>query len=247
MIALSVNVNKIATLRNSRGGNIPDLLQYTKVIMDSGVHGITVHPRSDERHITRKDTSELNQFISEYNREYSKKIEYNIEGAPDERFIDIILENKPTQATLVPVREGEITSDHGFDLKTEGEKLYPIIQKIKSVGVRVSLFLETNVDNMRYAKNITADRIELYTGPFAYAFDSGNGKESFLVYEKAAIAAMELGLGVNAGHDLDENNLSIFKKLSGLREVSIGHRLMSYALLYGMENAVKVYLKALSL
>lgn len=247
MISLSVNVNKIATLRNSRGGDIPNLLQYTKVIMDSGAQGITVHPRSDERHITRKDTSDLKKFITEYNKEYSKKIEYNIEGAPDERFLDIILENRPNQATLVPVRPGEVTSDHGFNLREEGEALYPMIKKIKAAGVRVSLFLETDLENMNFAKQIEADRIEFYTGPFAEAFDSGKGAESFLSYEKAALAASKLGLGVNAGHDLDEKNLAIFKKLSGLREVSIGHRLMSYALLHGMENAVKVYMKALSL
>ncbi len=246
MVLLSVNVNKIATLRNSRGGDIPNLLFYTKVIMDSGAHGITVHPRGDERHITRKDTSDLKKFILEYNKEYSKKVEYNIEGAPDDRFLDIILENKPDQATLVPVRPGEVTSDHGFNLKEEGSMLQPMIQKIKSAGVRVSLFLDTNVDNMSYAKQIDADRIELYTGPFAEAFDSGKGEVSFLNYEKAALAAIKLGLGINAGHDLDEKNLTVFKKLSGLHEVSIGHRLMSYALLHGMENAVKVYLKALS-
>jgi pyridoxine 5-phosphate synthase len=246
MVSLSVNVNKIATLRNSRGGDIPNLLAFTKVIMDSGAHGITVHPRSDERHITRKDTKDLKTYIVEYNKEYSKNIEYNIEGAPDERFLEIILENKPDQATLVPVRPGEVTSDHGFDLKREGEKLFPLIQKIRSVGVRVSLFLDTNVDNMKYAKEIEADRIEFYTGPFAEAFESGNGMGSFLSYEQAALAATKLGLGVNAGHDLDEKNLAVFKKLSGLREVSIGHRLMSFALLHGMENAVKTYLKALS-
>lgn len=246
MISLSVNVNKIATLRNSRGGDIPNLLTFTKVIMDSGAHGITVHPRSDERHITRKDTKDLKKYILEYNKEYSKKIEYNIEGAPDERFLDIVLENLPDQATLVPVRPGEVTSDHGFDLKREGEMLFPLIQKIRSAGIRVSLFLDTSVDNMNYAKQIDADRIELYTGPFAESFEAGKGVESFLTYEKAALAATKLGLGVNAGHDLDEKNLAVFKKLSGLREVSIGHRLMSFALLNGMDNAVKTYLKALS-
>ena len=160
--------------------------------------------------------------------------------------MDIILENKPDQATLVPVRPGEVTSDHGFDLKKEGGILFPMIQKIKSAGVRVSLFLDTNVDNMSYARDIQADRIELYTGPFAEAFDSGKGEASFLIYEKAALAATNLGLGINAGHDLDEKNLALFKKISGLQEVSIGHRLMSYALLHGLENAVKLYLKALS-
>ena len=185
MISLSVNVNKIATLRNSRGGDIPNLLTFTKVIMDSGAHGITVHPRSDERHITRKDTKDLKKYILEYNKEYSKKIEYNIEGAPDERFLDIVLENLPDQATLVPVRPGEVTSDHGFDLKREGEMLFPLIQKIRSAGIRVSLFLDTSVDNMNYAKQIDADRIELYTGPFAESFEAGKGVESFLTYEKA--------------------------------------------------------------
>ena len=144
------------------------------------------------------------------------------------------------------MRPGEVTSDHGFDLKREGEMLFPLIQKIRSAGIRVSLFLDTSVDNMNYAKQIDADRIELYTGPFAESFEAGKGVESFLTYEKAALAATKLGLGVNAGHDLDEKNLAVFKKLSGLREVSIGHRLMSFALLNGMENAVKTYLKALS-
>lgn len=245
MIALSVNVNKIATLRNSRGGNIPDLLEYTKIIMDAGVQGITVHPRSDERHITGKDTYELRKLLIEYNSGTGKHIEYNIEGAPDNRYIKLVLDNKPDQATLVPVREGEITSDHGFNLKTEGRDLEPIIKKFKDAGIRVSLFLETDLENMKIAKEIGADRIEFYTGPFAHAYEDGKGKESFSEYEKAALEALKNGLEINAGHDLDQHNLQIFRNLSGLKEVSIGHRLISYALVVGLEKSIREYLDVL--
>lgn len=245
MIALSVNVNKIATLRNSRGGDIPNLVEYTEIIMNAGVQGITVHPRKDERHITKKDTTELSNFINRYNKINKKFIEYNIEGAPDKRYLDLVLNLKPDQATLVPVREGEITSDHGFDLKKEYKKLRPIIKKLKDSGIRVSLFLDTKKENFPIAKDIGADRIEFYTGPFANDFESGNGIDSFLDYEEAARTAMKSNLEINAGHDLDTSNLKLFHKLSGLKEVSIGHRLISRALLKGLEPTIKEYLEIL--
>lgn len=245
MIALSVNVNKIATLRNSRGGNIPNLIEYTEIIMNAGVQGITVHPRSDERHITKKDTIDLSNFIRKYNKKNKKFIEYNIEGAPEKRFLDILLDLKPDQATLVPVKAGEITSDHGFDLKKDHKKLRPIIKKLKDIGIRVSLFLETDSKNFPIAKEIGADRIEFYTGPFANDFENGKGIESFLKYEEAARNALKAKLEINAGHDLDTNNLKLFHKLSGLKEVSIGHRLISRALLKGIEPTIKEYLDIL--
>ncbi len=245
MISLSVNVNKIATLRNSRGGDIPNLIEYTEIIMNSGVQGITVHPRSDERHITKKDTIDLSNLIRKYNKKNKKFIEYNIEGAPDKRFLDIVLELRPDQATLVPVKQGEITSDHGFDLKRDQKKLKPIIKKLKDVGIRVALFLETTHQNFPIANDIGADRIELYTGPFANDFENGKGIESFLKYEEAARSALKAKLEINAGHDLDTNNLKLFHKLSGLKEVSIGHRLISKSLLKGLEPTIKEYLEIL--
>lgn len=245
MISLSVNVNKIATLRNSRGGNIPNLIEYTDLILNSGANSITVHPRLDERHITKVDVKELNDFLKKYNKKNRKFIEYNIEGAPDKRFLDIILNTKPDQATLVPVREGELTSDHGFDLKKEFKKLKPMIKKIKDAGVRVSLFLETNPANFPIAKDLGADRVEFYTGPYAHDFENGKGIDSFLMYEEAARLASKSGLEINAGHDLDHQNLKLFCKLTSLKEVSIGHRLISRALIKGLEPTIKEYLAIL--
>jgi len=248
MIQLSVNVNKIATLRNSRGGEIPNLLELSGIILDCGAHGITVHPRSDERHIRKADVLNLKGFLAKYNKTSSVKRELNIEGEPSDRFLNLVLENLPDQATLVPVLPGEITSDHGFRLKEDTKVLAPIIQKFRDNKIRVSIFVEAGVENLKIAKDIGADRIELYTGPFASRFEENieEGKKAFFAYEKTALEAKELGLGINAGHDLDHENLTIFRKLSGLEEVSIGHRLISYALYVGIEESVKTYLKVLS-
>ena len=246
MIKLSVNVNKIATLRNSRGGNIPDLLEYSKIIMGAGAHGITVHPREDERHIKYTDVFLLKKLIAEYNSANKTEIEYNIEGEPSPRFRDLVLEAKPDQVTLVPVTPGEITSDHGFQLKTEGEFISEYIRTFKKEGIRVSIFMETDVPNIRLAKDTETDRIELYTGPFAEKYAEGKGSESFEEYRAAADAALSAGIGINAGHDLDTDNMKLFRKLPGLLEVSIGHRLMSRALLVGLKNTVREYLEILS-
>lgn len=245
MISLSVNVNKIATLRNSRGGEIPSLVYFTEKILQAGATGITVHPRSDERHITSEDTRLLKNFLHNYNLKQQTQIEYNIEGEPSERFFNIIYKNQPEQATLVPVKPGEITSDHGFDLQKDGKQLQPIIKKIKDQKIRVSLFVEAGVKELKIAREIGADRIELYTGPFAHAFSENKAIESFQRYLHTAEQAIQLGLGINAGHDLDHINLKVFKKLPGLQEVSIGHRLISYALEVGIESSVKAYLKTL--
>ena len=246
MISLSVNVNKIATLRNSRGGDIPNLIQYTEIVMNSGVQGITVHPRSDERHITKKDVYDLKDCIDQFNLKNKNKIEYNIEGAPEKRFQELVLDIKPDQATLVPVKEGEITSDHGFDLKKEDKYLFQIIESFQKENIRVSLFLEPLVDQIPLAKKYGANRIEFYTGPFAVEFKNGRGEKSFEKYKEAALVAIKTGLEINAGHDLDEENLLIFKNLPSLKEVSIGHRLISSSLLYGLENTIKKYLAVLT-
>ncbi|EIE03466.1 pyridoxine 5'-phosphate synthase [Leptospira licerasiae] len=248
MVHLSVNVNKIATLRNSRGGNHPDLIHLSKLILDSGAHGITVHPREDERHIKKKDVFDLREFLALYNADKKKKIEYNIEGEPSPRFLDLVLEAKPDQATLVPVTPGEITSDHGFDLKKDSSELKTYIKKIQNAGIRVSIFMETDLENLKLVKDTGADRVEFYTGPYAHAFDHSpeEGKLIFGSFRKAAEFLQTQKIGINAGHDLDHFNLPLFSGLPGLEEVSIGHRLMSYALEIGLEAAVKEYLKALT-
>ncbi|WP_208861386.1 pyridoxine 5'-phosphate synthase [Leptospira brenneri] len=254
MTQLSVNVNKIATLRNSRGGSIPSVIQISEIILNTGAHGITIHPREDERHITKQDVFELQNFLKSYNeklvRDGFPEKEFNIEGEPSERFLDLVLAAKPDQATLVPVKPGEITSDHGFDLKnkTVFQTLEPMVKKLTDEGIRVSLFMETDFSQYPLVKELGAQRIELYTGPFAYAYDKSpeEGKSSFKSYETAAIEANKLGLAVNAGHDLDTNNLKVFAKLPHLAEVSIGHRLVSQSLIDGMETTIQNYLKVLS-
>ncbi|EOQ89872.1 pyridoxine 5'-phosphate synthase [Leptospira yanagawae serovar Saopaulo str. Sao Paulo = ATCC 700523] len=254
MTQLSVNVNKIATLRNSRGGSLPHLLQLSELILDSGAHGITVHPRTDERHITKQDVFELQEFLHSYNEKITKlgfsKKEYNIEGEPSERFLELVLKAKPDQATLVPVKPGEITSDHGFDFgdPTTFKSLQPIVKTLRVEGIRVSLFMETDFRFYDQVVALGAERIELYTGPFAHAYDvsKSEGMKIFDSYQKAAMEANKLGLAVNAGHDLDTNNLLVFAKLPYLKEVSIGHRLISQSLVDGLEKTVKDYLRVLS-
>ncbi len=245
MINLSVNVNKIATLRNSRGGNIPDLIQHIQIILEAGAHGITVHPRSDERHITKQDVFTIAAFLKDYNQTSSRKIEFNIEGELSERFLGIVLDTMPNQATLVPVTPGEITSDHGFDFTKDREELLKYIPKLKKAGIRTSLFVETDIENLKNYRSIGADRVEFYTGPFADDFAKGEGMPSFQTYSRAAETALSMGLEINAGHDLDQYNLAIFKNLPGLKEVSIGHRLITYSLKVGLKESVREYLKIL--
>lgn len=250
MVHLSVNVNKIATLRNSRGGQIPSVIGISEIILGAGAYGITIHPREDERHITKQDVFEIKEFLLEYNKVNQVHKEFNMEGEPSERFLELVLKAKPDQATLVPVTPGEITSDHGFNLHNEETKikLRNVIHTLQKEKIRVSLFMETDTSQYPLVKEIGADRIELYTGPFAEAYSNSTekGKQVFASFEKAAISANELGLGVNAGHDLDTKNLTVFAKLPHLLEVSIGHRLVSEAIIHGMENTVKSYLKVLS-
>lgn len=245
MIALSVNVNKIATLRNSRGGDIPDVLTAVDTCIAAGAQGITVHPREDERHISPGDVQDIAKRLTEINTQKTPKIEYNIEGDPRPDLIDRVLRTKPTQCTLVPVVTGEITSHTVWDIRKDGDMLKPIIAALKNTDIRVSLFSGTDVEQIAMTRDIGADRIELYTAPYAMAETETEIKREFALLENAAAKATDLGLGVNAGHDLNLDNLPLMQKLSGLLEVSIGHHLIADALYIGMEAAVKAYRRAL--
>ncbi|EMY76235.1 pyridoxine 5'-phosphate synthase [Leptospira weilii serovar Ranarum str. ICFT] len=248
-VKLSVNINKVATLRNSRGGNIPNLLYFANLVLQAGAQGITVHPREDERHIRKDDVLALKEFIDAYNQRNKTKIEYNIEGEPSPRFLNLLLDTKPDQATLVPVTPGEITSDHGFDFDKDMEILQEYSKILKKEKIRVSLFVETDLENLKLASLSGADRVEFYTGPFAQEFDRSReeGKKRFeSFYVPAAKIILDQKMEINAGHDLDHLNLRVFSKLPGLKEVSIGHRLISRALEIGIDRSVKDYLQALS-
>ena len=245
MIALSVNVNKIATLRNSRGGDIPDVLTAVDTCIAAGAQGITVHPREDERHIRPADVQDIAKRLIEINTQKSPTIEYNIEGDPRPDLIDRVLRTKPTQCTLVPVVAGEITSHTVWDIRKDRDTLKPIIAALKNADIRVSLFSGTDVEQIAMTRDIGADRIELYTAPYAMAETETEIEREFALLEKAAVKAMDLGLGINAGHDLNLDNLQLMQKLPGLLEVSIGHHLMADALYIGLESAVKAYRRAL--
>lgn len=248
MVKLSVNVNKIATLRNSRGGNHPNLTDLSQKILSYGAHGLTIHPREDQRHIRTEDIAAVKEVIDNWNAKTSNRCEFNIEGEASTRFLDLVLQHMPDQATLVPVSPGEITSDHGFQFPKDNEVLAPIISKIKEAGIRVALFIEAGASGLKLAKDMGADRIELYTGPFAEIYDKDpiKAKAIYTRYEYTAQEAIKVGLEVNAGHDLDHENLKLFHKLPGLKEVSIGHRLVSTALEWGFEKTIQEYLKVLS-
>ena len=237
---LSVNVNKVATLRNSRGGRVPSVLDAVRVCVEAGAPGITVHPRADERHITPSDVREISAQL----RSLRTPVEYNIEGDPRPDFLELVSEIKPTQCTLVPVQPGEVTSQAGWPASTPAESIAGVVRDLKTIGVRVSIFVNPEKDAIRWAASIGGDRVELYTEPFAREFDAGRGDASFKVYAAAAELAESLGLGVNAGHDLDLRNLPLFRRLPHLAEVSIGHALVSHALFVGLDRSVREYLDA---
>ena len=243
MIKLSVNVNKVATVRNSRGGTTPSVLDAVRVCVDAGVPGITVHPRADQRHITPRDVRE----IAAYLRPLKGKVEYNIEGDPRPELLALVEEVRPDQCTLVPVKPGEITSEAGWPPETPRDELTRAIAKLKHAGVRVSVFVDPREDAIRWAAAVGGDRVELYTEPFARAFERGPGPghESFETYARAAQTARALGLGINAGHDLNLENLVLFRALPHLDEVSIGHALISAALFVGLSQSVRAYLDVL--
>jgi len=235
---LSVNINKLATLRNSRGGNNPDLIKAAKDIERFGADGITVHPRPDERHIRYADVYELKKVVS---------TEFNIEGnCAEQSFVDLVLANKPTQVTLVPDALGQLTSNHGWNTIEHAPYLKEIITVFKNAGIRVSIFVDPAVEMVEGAKAVGTDRIELYTESYATQFAMGNKQLAIEPFVAAAVKANELGLGINAGHDLDLQNLQYFaQNIPGLLEVSIGHALICDAVYLGLENVVQLYKRQL--
>jgi pyridoxine 5-phosphate synthase len=236
MTKLSVNINKIATLRNSRGGNVPNLLKVAADIEDFGAEGITIHPRPDERHIRYQDARDLKKSV---------RTEFNIEGNPIQSFMDLVLQTKPTQVTLVPDAVDAITSNAGWDTITHQSFLKEVIEEFKNNGIRTSIFIDTDVNLIEAAAKTGTDRIELYTEYFASEFDKGN-KGAVKPYTEAAILAHKLGLGINAGHDLSLENIQFFKEnIPNLAEVSIGHALITESLYLGFENVINMYLHRL--
>lgn len=237
MTKLSVNINKIATLRNARGGNVPSVTQVAIDAQIFGAQGITIHPRPDERHITKKDVYDLKPLIT---------TEFNIEGNPHQPFIDLVLDVRPDQVTLVPDADNAITSNAGWDCKTHLEFLKSVIAECKNAGIRTSIFLDPDPEMVKYAAETGTDRIELYTE--AYARNYVNNKENAIkAYVATAKEAQKYGLGINAGHDLSLENLKYFAEhIPNLLEVSIGHALISEALYLGLENTIQAYLKRLA-
>ena len=251
MIALSVNLNKIALIRNSRDTTNPNIPQHAQMCIDAGANGITVHPRPDQRHIRVTDCFDLASML---------QVEFNIEGNPmtgprkTERsdvedypgFMALVKEIRPTQCTLVPDGDGQLTSDHGFDLKQDGEQVARLVQELQSLGIRTSLFMDPDPQQIRLAAQTGTDRIELYTETYARAFRTGDDLEHvFQQFVRAAEVAVDEGLGLNAGHDLDLNNLPRFATIAGLKEVSIGHHLTVDAIRMGLADAVAAYQRAL--
>ena len=251
MIALSINLNKIALLRNSRDTTTPSVPQHARMCIDAGANGITVHPRPDQRHIRASDCFELAAML---------EVEFNIEGNPmagprkSERhevgdypgFMELVREIRPAQCTLVPDGDAQLTSDHGFDLKRDGDRVAPLVQELQALGIRTSLFMDPDPEQIRLAAQLGTDRIELYTESYARAFQSGNEVDNVLAqFVAAAETAAEEGLGLNAGHDLDLHNLPRFTTLPGLLEVSIGHALTVDALRMGLAKSVAAYQQAL--
>jgi pyridoxine 5-phosphate synthase len=236
MTKLSVNINKIATLRNSRGGNVPNLLKVAADIEDFGAEGITIHPRPDERHIRYQDARDLKNTV---------RTEFNIEGNPVQSFMDLVLETKPTQVTLVPDAVDAITSNAGWNTITHQSFLQEVIKEFQNNGIRTSIFIDTDVKLIEAAAKTGTDRIELYTEYFASEFNKGN-KAAIKPYTEAAVLAHKLGLGINAGHDLSLDNIKFFKEnIPNLAEVSIGHALITESLYLGLENVVNMYLHRL--
>ncbi len=237
MIKLSVNINKIATLRNSRGGDIPDVRQVARDCETFGANGITVHPRPDERHIRHTDVYEIAPLV---------KTELNIEGFPSNDFIDLVTKVKPKQVTLVPDEPDAITSNKGWDIESHFGQLSELVERFKAKGIRTSIFVETDLTNIALAAKTGVDRVELYTGPYAMLY-STNKEEAVTPFINAARQAKELGLGVNAGHDLNLNNLAyLASNIPWIEEVSIGHSLICDALYYGLEDTIRRYKNCLN-
>lgn len=236
MTKLSVNINKIATLRNARGGDVPNLVQFAVDVQNFGAQGITIHPRPDERHIRYKDVYDLKPIVT---------TEFNIEGNPTSQFVDMVLEVKPTQVTLVPDAEDAITSNAGWDTLKHKDFLKEVIQEFKKSNIRTSIFVDPILNQIEGAKATGTDRIELYTEAFAYQYNLGDVK-AIKPYAECAVLANSIGLGINAGHDLSLDNIQFFKNnIPDLLEVSIGHALISESLYLGIENVINMYLHRL--
>ena len=248
MTALSINLNKISLLRNSREGNYPNIVKHAKICIEHGADGITVHPRPDQRHVRPKDVRDLAELVR-----LQPNLEFNVEGNPFAPpiadypgFLELVEETNPDQCTLVPDTDSQLTSDHGFDLHSSGEALYPIIQRLKNQGMRVSLFMDPDLEQIDLAAKVGADRIELYTGPYAASWGTDSLEAIFQQHLKAAQLATSLGMGVNAGHDLNLDNLAKFSSIPNLLEVSIGHAFIVDSLSMGMASTVQAYKKLLS-
>ncbi|RYF15393.1 MAG: pyridoxine 5'-phosphate synthase [Comamonadaceae bacterium] len=240
--ALSVNLNKVALVRNTRHLGIPSVTRAATLCLQAGAHGITVHPRPDARHIRDADVRELHALLQ---RDWPRA-EFNIEGNPFHNLMDFVRELRPHQCTFVPDSEGQFTSDHGWDLRADAERVRPVIAEAKALGVRVSLFMDADPEAMPLAKAVGADRVELYTEPYAAAWGTARQDEQLRRFAAAARAAQAAGLGVNAGHDLSRDNLADFlRAVPGVREVSIGHALISDALELGYAATVRAYLAAI--
>ena len=242
MVKLSVNVNKIAVIRNSRGGEIPSVLEAARVAIGAGCHGITVHPRPDARHITTRDVFDLAAMLS---GEF-KRIEFNIEGYPGPEFLELVTRVRPAQCTMVPDPPGVLTSNAGWNLASGADRLGDVLDRLRECGIRTSLFIEADADAAEKARALGAERVELFTGPYARAFGTAEARQALARHREAARAAHRVGLGVNAGHDLNLANIPAYvKAVPNLEETSIGHALISDAIYIGLAAAVKAYLKAL--
>jgi pyridoxine 5-phosphate synthase len=241
MTKLSVNLNKIALLRNSRGHDFPNLIEFARKALTAGAHGVTIHPRPDQRHATYADVRDLSRFMDSY-----PAAELNIEGYPDERFLEAVLAHRPDQITLVPDAPTQLTSDHGWNLKHDRGLVSAVVNRIKQAGSRASLFLDPDPEQIDLAATTGTDRIELYTAGYAAAYGTDREGAVWEEYRRAAAYAQRAGLGVNAGHDLSLHNLGRFLGISGILEVSIGHALTVEALDYGYADVVRKYLQIIN-
>lgn len=238
---LSVNLNKVALIRNARSIGIPSVLNAARQCLGAGAHGITVHPRPDRRHIRPEDVVDLAELLADY-----PNAEFNIEGNPFSGLIELVREIRPDQCTLVPDAPDQLTSDHGWDVGRDGDRVRPVIEELQTLGIRVSLFMDPVPQQIEQVAALKPDRIELYTEPYAAAFGTPEGNAVFQRYQNAAALASELGLGINAGHDLNLYNLPQFVTIPGILECSIGHALIADALTYGLRLTVRKYLQAIA-
>lgn len=241
MTKLSVNLNKVALLRNARAVGIPSVTRAAQMCIDAGAHGITVHPRPDQRHIRHTDVYELAELLKE-----RPHVEFNVEGNPFPEFMELVRRVRPTQCTLVPDSPEALTSDHGWDVAEDGGRLKPIVEELKDLGIRVSLFMDADVERIGRVGEAGADRVELYTEPYAAAFGTRGEDAQLLRFARAAEKAQQINMGVNAGHDLNLKNLGRFCSIPGILEVSIGHALVADSLEMGMRETVRAYLEVLS-